>query len=144
MRLLNCSRLLHKKRHFFDIKISPHRSGYHSNNLEITELEKLGSESKNFIPELLEIFSNQSNELVSEMCSNSEIFRYDYVGTAAHKLKGCSHVLGFKDLSHFCQEIETLCAKKETSNIKYYINQAGSIVLQIGIEIDEHLSRVNL
>ncbi len=103
----------------------------------IEGLKEIGD--KEFVTELIEMFLQQSEDIMSEIRNYSENKDVDNLSKLSHKLKGSCLNLGAIDMSKVCQTIEHNTRENNIDSIEQHLDSLENIYR----ETCEELRRLN-
>jgi HPt (histidine-containing phosphotransfer) domain-containing protein len=81
------------------------------NDKRIQEIKDLGkSVGKDILKEIIELYKSETPSSIDEMRSHLANKDMEKIARAAHKLKASCANLGFDEMTHICNEIESKAA----------------------------------
>ncbi len=86
---------------------------------------------------LVDLFQQNSPELLAKARRALEISDHDGLRRAAHTLKGSGATFGARRLAHFCQQIEELAGSGQD------LAKAGALLALVGLEYESVLTELN-
>ena len=99
-----------------------------SNIIDISVIEGLREiGDQEFVSELIEMFLQQSDEIMKEIKISCEKKDADSLSKSSHKLKGSCLNLGAVDMSKICQDIEQNTRENNLNDIDNKVNSLENI-----------------